>query len=247
MRLVAAAVLGLTLSACASAPEPEPNSVNLVVDEQGKIQSIEGGDPGFAKILEFALRGGLSEDALSDDEIWRSEDDGNLRHIQSGGICPQNWGSFERTQNVIYDQNGSDVGCNYVSNDLYTDLTFYFYRNDEPLEQEFAGVMDIVKNRHPASKDSALPNINVPGSQAFSYLSDAIEFSNSNGIKLRSGALLTEREGWRVKMRVTYPADFAAQIETIAPTMLLGQFDRMDANGIAPDAPEETPTFNQET
>lgn len=228
------AIAGITLAACASTPGTTPEATT----------PPSPATPPAASADEVPAP---PSGALPDAAIWRDEGDGHLRHIPSGAICPSNWGSFNRTDNVEFKSDGSDVGCGYFSEELYTTLTFYIYRNSEPMDQEFAAVMDLVKNRVPVHEDTDFPGLGPSSSGGFSYLSDAIEFKNSVGAKIRSAALLTEHFGWRLKMRVTYPAEFAAQIETIAGTMLLGQYENIMPGGVAPVAPDAPPALNQKT
>lgn len=235
---IISALAALALGACATT-EPSKD-INVVMDEDGNIVGIESEDPAMTALLESVLTQQKSTgDALEESEIWQDDGDDNFRHIQSGGLCPEKWGSFTRSSKVIYKQDGSDVGCGYESAELYTAVTFYFYKNGEPIEQEFDGVMGLIKNRTPAHKDAAFTNLAPSSTSGFSYLAGAIDYKNTNGATLRSAALLTQKDGWRLKMRVTYPADYAPEIETTAVTMLLGQFDVLRASGTKPKTSED--------
>ena len=248
MKFAKYAVVALVgVSACASS-EPS-GDLKVYVDEDGNIISVDGENPALADIaalLGGAMNGESDAKALKEDDIWSADSSDNLQHIQSGGICPMNWGSFIRTNNVTYSNDGSNVGCGYESAELYTIVTFYFYKNPEPIKQEFKGVMDLIRTRNPVHQDSSFTNIFSNSVSGFSYLADAISYENSSGALIRSGALLSERDGWRIKMRITYPADYAPQIESIVTTMQLAQYDKISEDGITPDHPSEENVAEQE-
>ena len=73
----------------------------------------------------------------------------------------------------------------------------------------------------------------APSHSNFPYLASGVEFSVVTGETIRSGVWLMEANGWRLKMRVTYPAANAAEMQRFATVALRGQFDRI-AQGFTP-------------
>lgn len=227
--------LGLIVTGCASTPDPTDDRT-LEIGEDGAYAVLDGDgnpvdDPELERLGQALAEGLAKTDPnreLSNDEIWSVDAAGNLTHIQSGGICPLRWGEFVLNKPTIFKRNGMDVGCNFQSESLRSSFTFYFYTNSESPKQELDGVMSAIKSRNPNGRDVAL-NYLGPEPQ---YVGAAIESVEDGAEATRDAILLTEDDGWRIKLRMTYPAEFAVEREHLAAIMLQGQIDRVNRNGM---------------
>lgn len=228
--LMASCMAALATGCATTTPsQTEDPSIIVVVGPNGELTAVdqdgnEVKDDPMADLL-LALSGSLQAQELEDDEIWSVSAEGDLTHIQSGGICPLQWGEFTLNKPTIFKRDGSDVSCNYVSQSLDSAYTFYMYRNDEDITAELAGVMQVIQSRNPTAK-SADFNIIGPKNDSY-YVADTVESENASGVRTRDGVMLTESKGWRLKLRMTYPAEFAVEREHLAAIMLRGQMDEV--------------------
>lgn len=165
-----------------------------------------------------------------------ADEAGNLRHLQSGVDCPLNWGEFTRVEQTVYQADGSDVGCNYVDDDQAV-FTVYAYRSGLSLAEEVDAIMQQVRQRHPVSRPAE-----IGLASAFdAFVADAIAFEAPGGRTFKSGVVLTEARGWRLKARITYPAEAALEVEQLALLALRGWADRAGTGQQTP-APAEMKT-----
>lgn len=195
----------------------------VAVDKDGNPS-----DNPIAQALVDAMRLVQKSPALTEDQIWSTDEDGNRIHLLSGGICPSVWGALKRAEVRTYQADGSNVGCNFENRDTGMVMTFYFYRNGQPLQEEFDETLQLVKNRNPGSKDVTVMSESLGPTANFQYLAKGIEFKTASGASIRSGLWLAEVKGWRLKMRVTYPAETAKATQDFVTVALRGQYDRLD-------------------
>ncbi len=240
IRTLLGAVLALAIiTACASTPEPKPT---IIANPDGSFSVIsESDDPtaqAYAQVLsnmidaaEAARAGGSN---LSDEEIWRTNEDGSMLHIQSGGYCPAIWGQFTRTQSYIIKRNGTDVSCNFNNAETGSILTFYFYQVAAEPEAEAEGALEAMRYRVPDGK-------RVPLAARWKNpdFSTAILSSDVNGKRIRNGVVVARSGPWLVKLRMTYPDANAAAFELMALTMLQGQVERLVQYAAADREPGE--------
>lgn len=241
--------LALILAGCASTPDPS-GDVSMIIGTDGTYEIVdENGDPvenedmeTLAQLLGQAMAETNQAAELADDEIWSVDSHGNLTHIQSGGICPYEWDEFTLIRPSIFRRDGSDVGCGYQSASLNAIYTFYFYRNDEPLEQHLNGAVETIKSRAPTAKPADLHYLG-PGPHFYS--GQVVETTVGEGTK-RDAVLIADDDGWRVKLRMTYPGQFAMEHEHLGAIMLQGQLDRVghDSVGVQPEIDHTDPELN---
>lgn len=234
--LFASAVLSsliLSVVGCTTQPERKGSVITAVQTEDGSFKAVDEDGNEVADSPEADLMLGLLDalrgQDLADDKIWSVDADGNLTHIQSGGICPKEWGEFALVKPTIFQRNGMDVGCNFQSQSLNASFTFYFYRHLGPLEQELEGAVQGIKTRNPTAREVELDSI---GAAQHPFIGRAFESSVDGGSVIRNSVLLTEKSGWKVKLRMTYEAEDAIEQEQLAALMLQGQIDRIGRDSI---------------
>lgn len=233
---VAIAALALT-TACATTNDAADNR-NIQLGTDGSYAVTDGNgnpvnDPDDPAAALAALLGAemAKQNDLSDEEIWAEDAEGNKTHIQSGGICPKEWGSFEINRATIFNRQGTDVGCNYQS-DVGAAFTFYYFKAAESAETHAQSAFDNVELRNPTGKPTellfpmAFANHQVYGEQIKSTSSDGVDFND--------GLYVVETDGWLVKMRVTYLTGRAATIEPMMQGMYIGAIDSVTPNGYSP-------------
>ncbi len=235
LKFAAAGIIAAyALAGCQTAPvnDNPAGMIRVIEGPDGQLIAVDGNgnevsSPEAEMLL--ALTSGLQNGAeLSDEEIWSTDTEGNITHIQSGGICPKTWGEFDRSQTTIYRRDGSDVGCNYMSVSLNSSFTFYVYQSSVSLAEELDIASGHIQNRKPTAKQVDV--YRIPPSPT--YVANGFESTNSSGVKVRDSVLLEDDQGWRVKLRMTYPSEFAQERESLAGIMLQGQVDQVGRNSI---------------
>jgi len=210
---LAALATSTLIAGCATTPEPE-------MSEAEATQAL-------AKLL---TERNAAAQTLTDEQIWAINADGNRTHIQSGGMCPLEWSQFTLNRPLIFNQNGLDVGCSYLSQSLQSSFTFYFYKSPVPVGDEIEEVMAGIEARVPGGKPVS-DIVTTPTGVAPPYQVGMIESTGSDGIQTRNGVFLTDTGGWRLKLRVTYPSARATEMEALAIYMLRGQMDQISPHG----------------
>lgn len=235
------------VAACATTEKPA--GANIVVGPNGEVIALdENGNPtddpalnALAALLGAEMENedgdeGTAPQDLAEDEIWSVDMDGNFTHIQSGGMCPLEWSQFTLNKPIIFNKNGLDVGCSYLNQPLNSRFTFYFYKNAQPVNEEIVGIEAGIQARIPTAKPVTdvvtMPSPDGPPL----YQVRMLESIGRDGTKTRDGVFLTDADGWRLKLRVTYPASRAEEIEVLAAYMILGQMDQISEDGIDSNA-----------
>ena len=211
---------------------------NIIVGTDGTYKVTDGnGDPVTdpddpAAALAAALSVEMAkQNSLSDEEIWAIDTDGNRTHIQSGGICPTSWGSFELVRPSIFKRDGSDVGCNYQS-DIGASFTFYYFKAPETAQTHAESAFENVKLRVPTGKPSELL---IPLQFAsYEAFGEVIRSTDSAGYEYNDGLFVAETDGWLVKLRATYLTGRAAEIESVMQAMYLGAIESVTPEGYSP-------------
>ena len=244
LKLAGSSLLALILAAGCSSTPPAEQAMIYIDPDTGEVSVPEdASDEALAVAGALgSLRSGLAE-PLEDHEIWFVDRGDNYTHIQSGLICPATWSGLTRTHSTIYNPMGQDVGCNYARGDDAI-VTFYAYRNGQPVEQEVEQLMaQVVKTRHPVFEESDLPLHNSDNA-GMNLTGDAITFQSPQGVPMKSGVAVMDSAGWRVKARITYTLAIADEIESFVSISMMGQHERILDTKAHQDAP---PAANADT
>lgn len=250
-RSIAGMAAGLALAACATAPEPE-REIHVGVGPDGELVFMvpEGADEEEAAMVaalnqimtqideEDAEPAAQAEpEVLAEEDIWQELEGGHLLHVQSGAICATTMGGIARERELVFAPDGSDVGCNYADAARQQSyMTFYIYHRPHDAATEWQESMAGLTTRHPGAQE-------VPyGTTSGSYVSTTLLLEGADGATVRSSLLLSEANGWYLKMRVTCPAVECASVEQLAGIGLMGQIDRVRMGDRAPDMERPAPT-----
>ena len=226
---LASGALALVCAGCASTPESE--DVTIYVNSDTGLYSTDANASPEAKAIVDMMNKTLPPKepaaALSDAEILKADDAGNLTHVQSGLMCPAEWTGFSRTDAHIYESDGQNVGCTYLQGDSL--MSFYAYRNGGTVADEVDLVMEqVVKGRHPVHTPATIETFeNAPPPGAFAY--GVIGYTDSNGVAMKSGVLIKQISGWRMKLRFTYPASESSRDEAFIVASSMGQQDAIQS------------------
>jgi hypothetical protein len=220
-----AACLGV--SGCQSKPK---NDLVINVGPDGRMTVQSSGSPedrALAALLQLALDKEAAKDEkapLTEAQIWRKDDDGNITHIQSGATCPVTWAGLTRDKLSVFAADGTDVGCNFVTpNAGPTYMTFYVYQRAGGMEEAMKEAVDGMKARQPVAKET--PYF-APSSNG-QYRSLTLSYKAADGTPMRTSVLLAQSGGWLLKMRLTCREDDARVAEQSAALGLMGQADRL--------------------
>lgn len=231
------------LTGCQSAPKNEgetqivmqPDGSFIVLDENGNPSDNENANA-VAALLGQEMKKRNAPKELAESEIWSADENDNATHIQSGGICPASWGKFERQRQTIFKRDGSDVACGYKHNVTSASFTFYFYRNG--MEAKLATEqMEIVLNTTAPTGD--LSDVTKLETADGALYSRHTIHTGSDGIIWSDGVLITDDDGWQIKLRTTYPQSQALELESIAILMLKTQIGEVDETGYQPIQQEQ--------
>ena len=153
---------------------------------------------------------GLQCDAEDRVEIRETDKDGNETEIAQ---------AFELNEIVIFNSQGLDVGCNYISQGNAIITKYASYYPDKTLNEHVdASIAAIRQNFKVQSEvDVLLPSIGLgSGHNTADALGDhhagGYLINDINGIPYKTALWLTVSNNWHVKVRATYPKDnFASE------------------------------------
>jgi hypothetical protein len=154
----------------------------------------------------------LVADLPGGSEVFSVSEDGSVKHLQSGMICPAAFPNVGFSRLVIFPstEKGWDVGCDYIRGNVnggaYAKLTIYATKAgpDTTLDSAFAGYQREVASTYPKLKvlGPALraedKSGKLPPSRSEQYL------VNFNQRDLTSDLIVAVNGGWVVEVRSTY-------------------------------------------
>jgi len=236
---IAASTLAFATGCATTDPAPAATTIQVGLDGSFVVVDEDGNptDSPEANFLAAMLAQSMANSqTLPEEEIWAKDETGDFTHIQSGGICPEVWNTFELKKKSINQPDGSDVSCNYQ--DSQAAFTFYFFKNSQSALEHSKGVIELIKVRSPRAKPVEFVNPQFSKSQMYGL---ALKGPDSSGKDIRDAVLVTDNDGWQIKLRMTYYDEVAAAYEMRAQLMLLAQMDQINPQGYQPDAKDKEP------
>lgn len=244
MKRMMMAAAALSLAGCGTTSGTD-NDLVFLMGPDGKMTSVaprgaSEEDVRMANALTQIMNGALDDEeeperALTENEIWRQDADNHLTHIQSGATCPATWSGLVRERTTIFRPDGMDVGCNYLSPNGPTVMTFYSFTMPGPketLEEVLKQSAEPLKARQPTAKETPF----LAPSQHGQYLAAAVAYTNVDGTKMRTSVLVAEVNGWYLKIRLTCRESDAPVAENTAGLAIMGQADRLRTKPVPKEA-----------
>lgn len=159
-----------------------------------------------------------NRDAVSEtpgaDGIFAVQPNGDIRHIQSGLMCPARYPNVRFAEAQIYKSDlgaGTDVGCDYRRDDrnglLISKLTIFAVKAAEgtTLDQAFAKYRGEVFQDEPDAVSEGVAVEDKGGSKTSAPKFRSEEFAEvQNGRKFTSQLFVAVRAGWIVEIRSTF-------------------------------------------
>jgi len=157
------------------------------------------------------------------DGVFGVEDNGDIRHVQSGLRCPAAFPTVAFSHAEIFSPPGlgTDMGCDYAREDAQghavTKLTIFATKvGDASIDQVFASDRAGLEKASPGAKYKG-PALTVgQGAAGKSAPSPFGEFRSAEYAEVRGGAhylsdlIVAVRAGWALEIRATFPTDVAA-------------------------------------
>lgn len=230
-RIVGMVATTLLLCACQTAPKPD-NDIQIMIGPDGKMTVVLPPNASPEEQMMAAIMSGTLDEAaaeaaeLSEKEIWRTDGDDNLTHIQSGVSCPPVWAGMKRDRISIFRKDGMDVGCNYLSPNSPTVMTFYAFTlpgDATPVKQVLRDTLDTMKTRQPTAKETPY----LAASRNGQYEALTLAYENADGTRMRTSVLIAQVGEWLLKIRLTCRAEDALMAEETAGVAIIGQTDRL--------------------
>jgi hypothetical protein len=142
--------------------------------------------------------------------VFVVQDDGSIKHIQSGMICPANYPNVELYQMFVYKTDGSDVGCDYRRADdkggAWAKLSLFATKAAPgmTLDRAFAGYSDEIMRTYPDAKPLG-PALKEDGSTSPLPPIKSEEFVQPlNGTTYTSQLYVAFQSGWVIEIRATF-------------------------------------------
>jgi hypothetical protein len=186
--------------------------VSLIVAASliGPLASHAGGDA----VARPLVRSG-------DADVWKSEPDGAIRHVQSGLLCPPKIGKVTLWSGDVFPSvgRGGDVGCDYgrgPEGNADAKLTIFAVRapREMTLDTAFEKYRDEMHQSYPEGTNARAAI--EPGAITTSDARAPVPEVRSEGISvtLHERAYRTEVavmliSGWIIEIRSTYPTEFS--------------------------------------
>jgi hypothetical protein len=136
--------------------------------------------------------------------IWEVRPDGSARHLMTDLVCPATAGDFRRTELMVFDNAGLDVGCNFGAGRGEA-VTIYLTKR---AGQDFAADLTRAQNELTTAYPDARPiAVDVqPALPAVPWLSAMYLFPQYD---IHSSIWIADYAGWTLKFRTSYPVQRA--------------------------------------
>lgn len=198
---------------------------------------VTGGQPSTASPLQSQQAAPRKEP----ESVWRPAPGDVFEHLQSGLSCPAEVAGFQRTGVATYDGFGLNVSCGY--NSQTAAVTLYLTRMG-PLGDAFTGAKQSLEEAWRARA----PRLLVDGPTTLAGQAWLRAEYELVGGGMRSSIWVTDKHGWILKFRATYPAtasgEVSAEIEALSAQAQRSAGAHLDlcAKSKAPARPGKTVT-----
>ncbi|HWA30260.1 MAG TPA: hypothetical protein VG867_04155 [Rhizomicrobium sp.] len=143
--------------------------------------------------------------------IFVVQDDGSVRHIQSGLVCPAKYPNVDFYHVLVYAQSGADVGCDYRRADdkggAWSKLTIFATKAAPglTLDQAFARYHDEIVQTSPQAVSQG-PAIQVGGKAPSDFPEIRSEefVEPLNDTTYTSQLYVAVEDGWIIEVRATF-------------------------------------------
>jgi|GEM_PF-5283364 len=138
-------------------------------------------------------------------DVFRYSDNDVIIHTASETLFPVRLAGLQRVQTMVYNANGLDVSANYLSENPGLLITAYIYPSDGRRREEFASVVNAMKQVNPTLKliEEGISESN--GQEGLRVVYEGISTWNNQSQPVYTYAVLYEYFGWYVKFRITHP------------------------------------------
>jgi len=145
--------------------------------------------------------------------IFVVQDDGSVRHQQSGLVCPVDFPNVHFAQIQIYRPDGTDIGCDYArviaDGSAVSKLTIFSAKAPDgaTLDSVFVRYKDEIVRVHPDAVEenpSSLSITDSTGDKRTDYRSAGYSIT-IEGKHFHSELIVGLVKGWMIEVRATYP------------------------------------------
>ena len=153
--------------------------------------------------------------------IFVVQDDGSVRHRQSGLVCPADFQNVHFVQILIFVPDGTDIGCDYArviaDGSAVSKLTIFSTKAPDgaTLDSVFAHYKDEIVRAHPGvteEKPTSLSITDSAGKQRTDYQTAGYSIT-LGGKHFHSELIIGLFKGWMLEVRATYP-NSVVQVDT---------------------------------
>jgi hypothetical protein len=144
--------------------------------------------------------------------IFAVQDDGTVRHVQSGLVCPAKYPNASFYQVLVYNHEGTDVGCDYRRADAkggaWAKLTIFVVKAAEgtTTDQAFAHYESEVTQTYPNAKFLGEAVANDPNDKTspLAALRNSAYLIMMNGQEYTTQLYVLVIHGWTIEVRVSF-------------------------------------------
>lgn len=151
-------------------------------------------------------------------DVWTMRDDGSIRHVQSGLVCPAAFGASKLWSGDVYPspERGTDVGCDYgrgVFGQAQSKLTIFAVKagTGTTIDSAFEKYRGEMHQMYPNGTD-AHPSIHMQGTPPADFpelRSEEMDVMRS-GHRYKTVVIVFLKSGWVVEIRSTYRTEITA-------------------------------------
>jgi len=148
--------------------------------------------------------------------VFAVQDDGTIKHLQSGLVCPENYPNAAFFNALVYPSDagkGADVGCDYSRADdkgrAVLKLTIFAVKpvSETTLDRAFEGYRQEITQTYPNAipLGPALHIENKGGASQFPEIRSEEYSIAISGLEYTSQLVVAIAQGWVIEIRATFP------------------------------------------